>query len=113
MLEVTDTHRKEIERHILNKIIAELEADNLETTELPKIAQFVLATIDTVTTHQQLLPYLAELVLQWPCFKQIETIELGEVLRVQEHEIVHEMLVLSRSGKIEEALALAKTMTEK
>ena len=112
-MEVTEVHKKEIERQILNKIIAELEENKLEVEELPKISQFVLSTIDTVTTHDQLLPYLATLTEHWPCFKSIENIELGEIQRVKEHEVAHQVMLLSRSGNIEEALSLAKTMTQK
>ncbi len=112
-MEVTDVHKKEIERQLLNIIIKELEENKLTTDDLPKIAQFVLSTIDTVTTHEQLLPYLKSLSDQWPCFKPIETIELGEVQRVKEHDIAHQVMLLSKSGKIEEALSLAKSMTQK
>jgi hypothetical protein len=113
MLEVTDTHKKEIERQILHKIIAELEANTMETSELPKIGEFVLSTINTVTNHEELLPYLAELSAKWACFKPIENIELGEVQRVKEHEVAHQVLLLSKNGKIDEALSLAKSMTQR
>jgi len=112
-MEVTEEHKKEIEKRIVERVIAELKADRFNVQDLPPIGRFVLDKIDTVTEHATLLIYLEAFTQRWPCFKSIEMLEIGEVERTKEHDTAEKVLLLSKEGKIEEALALAKTMTRK
>src|SRR5579859_49074 len=112
-MEVTEEHKKEIEKRIVERVIAELKADRFNVQDLPPIGRFVLDKIDTVTEHATLLIYPEAFTQRWPCFKSIEMLEIGEVERTKEHDTAEKVLLLSKEGKIEEALALAKTMTRK
>lgn len=111
-MEITEDHRREIEKRIVQRILTELENKTLTADDLPKIARFVLSTIHFAKNHDELLPQLEQLCSQWPCFKSIEFIEIGEVKRTKEHDIAQQVLQLTKAGKIEEAIALSKTMTQ-
>jgi len=112
-MEVTDEHRTEIERKILKAIINALENNQVTEEDLPNIADFVLARIDDCKNHDQLIKFLDELSQKWPFFEGLEQIERGEVTEAKEDQVEQEVLNLAKSGKVTEAINLAKTVTEK
>lgn len=110
-MDFTESHKKEIEKQIVEAIITSLDKDNLKTTELPNIANFVLERIDNIKTHNELILFLGELARIWPVFVNLTAIEKGEVKEIKEDEVAQSVLTLAKSGKIDEAINLAKTMT--
>lgn len=113
MFEVTESHRKEILQRIVERTIIELEQKKFDVLDLPKIGEFALDTISTATDHTELLVYLEEFVEKWPQFTSIRDIEKAEIEQSSERDVAEQVLQLSKEGKIEEAVALAKTITEK
>lgn len=111
--DITIRHRNEILERIVDRTIIELEQKNIEVSDLPKIGDFVLSNISEVKDHSQLLVHLEELVQQWPGFVSILNMEKAEIEQSKEDGVAEKVLRLSKEGKIEEALALARTITKK
>lgn len=111
-MDISQQHKEEIERKIIESIIVNLEENKLPQEELPIIADFVLGKIDTVKNHDELVIFLTELSTKWPIFTNITSIEKGEVKEKVEDKVAEDVLNLAKSGKIDEAIGLAKTMTE-
>jgi len=112
-MDVTADHKIEIERKILKEIINALENDKVTEAGLPDIADFVITHIDPVQNHEQMIKFLDELSQKWPFFEGLEQIERGEVTEAHEDKIEQDVLNLAKSGKVTEAISLAKTVTEK
>ena len=112
-MDVTTQHKTEIERKILKEIINALENEKITEAELPDIADFVISHIDPVQNHDQMIKFLDELSQKWPFFESLEQLERGEVFEAHEDKIEQEVLNLAKSGKVTEAINLAKTVTEK
>lgn len=109
---IDEQHKLHVETSIVNTIADALEKGSVETSDLPDISDFVLARIDAVKTEDELAEFLTELTAQWSFFQPILDIELGRVKSQLEKKIAHDVLKLANSGNIEEAIRLAKTMTQ-
>lgn len=110
-VELTKEYKEEVEKNIVEVVIAELKGNNLEQSELPLIADFVLEKIDKIEKQDELLNFLQELSSRWPIFSKIEALEKGKVKDSEEDQVTRNVLNLAKTGKIEEAIDLAKTMT--
>lgn len=107
-----EQHRKELEHRIVDTMITALEKNEVSEDELTDIAGFVLERIDTLGNEDQAAEFLTELSAKWGFFKPILVLELGKVKSEVEKKIARDVLSLANSGNIEEAIRLAKTMTE-
>lgn len=111
-MQVTEHHKEEVERRIVEAMIRGLEEGKLTTQESSTIAGIVLGRVDTIATQDAMAEFLTELSAKWPIFQPLMQIELGKVRSILEQKIAHDVLQLAHSGNIEEAIKLAKTMTE-
>lgn len=105
--------KTEIERKIVDTIVLALENGNLSQEELPDVADFVLEKIKLVKTKEELINFLTELATNWQIFANIKDITEGEVKERKEDKAYGDVLNLAKGGNIEEALKLAKTVTNK
>lgn len=110
-MDITQDHKNEIEKKIVETIALSLENNTLQQNELSDIASFVLDRMDQVKNHEELILFLSELSSKWPIFGQIEAIEKGEVKEQKEEQAFQNVLDLAKSGKIDEAVNLAKEAT--
>ena len=110
-MDVTEDHKNEIQKKIVDAILTGLENKSLLATQLSEIADFALKGIDAVKTQDELLAFLADLSSKWPVFNNIKLTEEGEVKNEAEKEVANGVLDLANSGKIDDAIGLAKTMT--
>lgn len=110
-MDATKEHKNEIEKKIVEAIIAGLANKNLLASQLSEIADFVLQRIDEVKNEDELLAFLADLSSKWPIFNNIKLTEEGEVKNEAEKEVANDVLDLAKNGKIDDAIGLAKTMT--
>lgn len=110
-MEFTTEDKNRIETSIVNAIISSLKTNAIEELELSAVADFVLGRIDNVKTNIELLAFLSELSSKWQIFKQIEKIEQGKLKEQKEDEVARGVLDLAKTGKIDDAIKLAKTMT--
>lgn len=101
-----------IQSAIVEKIAQALEGEKITEDELPTIATFVLNNTKSLTTEEQLLAFLDELAKKWPFFEPIEELEKGRAREAGEDKVVADVLKLAKSGQINEAVDLAKTVTQ-
>jgi hypothetical protein len=111
-MDVTESHLVEIEKSIIEVIVRSLEEQKLSEQDLPKIAEFVLNGIKNIKDHEQIVAFLYGLSSNWPVFDHLEEIERGEMQDTIEDKGEKEVLSLAKNGNIEEAIRLAKSMTE-
>jgi hypothetical protein len=109
---ITAEHKEEIQKSIVEAVIQALENEHLLESDLPAIGQFVLDKIDGIGTHDELVNFVGELASRWPVFKHIESVEKNKAEREEELKTADQIGDLASSGKIEEALGLAKSATE-
>jgi len=110
-MDVTPEHKNEIEKKIVEAIVAGLENKNLLESQLSEIADFVLQRMDAVKNQDELLAFLADLSSKWPVFNNIKLTEEGEAKNEAEKDVAKGVLDLAKNGKIDDAIGLAKTMT--
>lgn len=104
--------KKLIEQHVVERMITALDRDEINDNEVPLIADFVLTHIDAVATEDEKMVFLRELAERWRIFTGLLVTQSGEVKEKVEDEVAGGVLTLAQSGKIEQAIKLAKTMTE-
>lgn len=110
-MDVTDEQRKELEKNIVESVIRALEKNELSQDQLSPIGSFVLERIDSITDNNALVAFLSDLSSRWPIFKDIAVVHEGKIRDVKEDKTVKDVLTLAQNGKIDDAISLAKTMT--
>lgn len=106
-------HKNDLEKRIVETVITSLEKNSLEESQLAEIADFVLGRIDTIQTQEELIAFLNELSFKWPLFSNLSLIEKGDVKDKVEDEVAEGVETLAQTGKIDDAIDLAKTITQK
>lgn len=110
-MQLTSERKDEILQKIVDRILTGLENGNLTEEELKPIADFVLGRIDEFQTEDELIPFLLELAQKWSVFSNIHIQEKGEIIANKETQASQDVLDLAKSGKLDEALNLAKRVT--
>lgn len=108
----TAEHKREVEQGIVEAVINGLEKGTLLPDDARASAKFILQRVHDISTEEQLRGFLEELSSQWPIFANLYTIEQGELQEEKEKEAAKKVEELTESGKIDEALTLAKSLTE-
>lgn len=111
-MEITLEYKNEVERKIVEIVMQALERGMLQQQDLPPIGEFVLDRIDKIKNHQELFQFLDDLSHKWSIFDPLLTLEKGRVKDAKEDEVFRNVLTMAKSGKVEEAISLAKTMTQ-
>lgn len=109
---MNDEVKKLIEQHVVERMISALDRDEINDTEVPHIADFVLKHIDAITTEDEKMAFLRDLANKWRIFTGLLVTQSGEVKERVEDEVAGGVLTLAQSGKIEQAIKLAQTMTQ-
>lgn len=112
-MKITQNHKDEMEKKLVECIVLALENNSLQESELPQIANLILDKIDNIKTQTELISLLEELSSRWPIFKNIELLENGELKEQKENVAIQDVLELAKSGKIDDAIDLAKLATNK
>jgi hypothetical protein len=111
-MDLTEQYKESIERKIVEAIISALDKKEIQESELSQIAGMVLDGIDKVSSQDQLIDFLTTLSDRWTIFKNILEIEKGQIKSVLEKKTADDVLQLANTGNIEEAIRLAKTVTQ-
>lgn len=106
---MTDEEKEKIHGLILDAIEDALEEKKIEEQEVQKIASFVTENIKSVNTHELLVKFLLDLSSRWPVFQNIYQVEQGKVREEETQAIVDKAVELTKEGKIEEAIDIAKS----
>lgn len=97
---------------ILDVVIENLEKNVISEDEIIPIADFVLGKIDSVNNEIDKAAFLSELSSKWSIFRNITLVQSAENRERVEGEVASGVLHLAQSGKISEALSLAKSITQ-
>lgn len=108
----SEEHKKQVETMLVEAVITALESGDLAEGDLPAIGNAILSHIDSITSSQELVTFLKKLSSEWPFFSQVLEIEMGKVKAIEEAAVANDVLHMASQGQIEEALQLAKTMTD-
>ena len=111
-MDFTAEHKKEVEKRIVQAVIDGLEKGILSPDDARSAATFILSKVYEINTEDQLTNFLKELSSQWPIFGNLYTIEQGEAQEQKEEAVAQKVEELTQSGKIDEALTLAKSVTD-
>jgi hypothetical protein len=111
-MEITAERRKELERKLVETIIQALENDILTADDVPTVSSYILDNMPGVKTQDQLLQFLRDLSAKWAIFSNLLVIESGEVQLAAEQAVAQNVMELTKSGNIEQALSMAKAATE-
>ena len=112
-MDLTEERKKEIKMKLMEAIIASLENSRLSVNELSSVASFILDRIDKVADQDQLRFFLSELSAKWPIFTDLLVTEISGPQEVKEDKLAEDMTTLIKTGEIDEAVDLAKTVTAK
>jgi hypothetical protein len=110
-MDLTEEHKKNIERIIVETIITALEKAQITEDDYEKMSTFILEKIENVKTHHDLVIFLRELTANWSLFSFVLTLENGEVKKVEDNMALKKVEELVNSGNLEEALQTAKQAT--
>lgn len=97
---------------IVDVLIANVENQTLQEAEITPIADFVLKRIEEVKNSMEIEALLVDLSQNWPIFQSISRLHEGEEKERADKEVADGVLALAQSGKIDEAIDLAKTATQ-
>lgn len=103
--------RDAVEKQIVEIALQKMEKGELDQYEIAKIANMVLERIDSINTEEDLHLFLIDLTARWPVFLPIEKLQEARLKEYKEDDVHRKVLELTRSGKIDEAIELSKTVT--
>ncbi|MDP3998368.1 MAG: hypothetical protein Q8P89_02035 [bacterium] len=112
IMELSEEHKKEIKMKLMETIITSLEQGRLSNDELPGVASFILERMDTLKDQDELRFFLSELAAKWPIFTDILVGEIGVAREKEEEKAEGYVSELMKSGKLDEAVNLAKKVTD-
>lgn len=112
-MDFTQEQKDAIEGQIVDIVIGKMEKNELTEEESSFIADFILRKIDLIKNHDELIALLKELSSKWSFFENLVVVEEGEAKEKKEDVVAEQVLNLTKNGKINEAIQLAKTMTQK
>ena len=110
---LTEIQRKNVTTKIVEALIHALQEDKVTEMDAREVSRYILLTLDGVATHERLVEYLSELANHWQFFSQLVKIEQGEIQESKEDTVTEQVIALTKQGNITEAVALAKSMTQK
>ncbi len=111
-MEITAQQKEELYGKIVAQMITSLENETLDSGALPEIASYLLDHIRPLTTQEQLIIVLTDIAEKWFIFKNIVTSEIEEMKRAGQVISTEHILELTKEGRIDEALALAKKIQQ-
>lgn len=100
-----------LQQKIVQIMAHQLEDGKTTQGELSQIAEYVLAQSSQITTEDELITFLRRLSERWEMFNDLYLIESGRIKEAIAKEQIHRALNLTREGKIDEALQVAKGTT--
>lgn len=112
-MDLIQTQKDKIENKIADVLLTHIENGQVTQDEIPLISYFVLEHIDTLQTQEDLVGFINELVMKWPIFASLKIIIEGESKEQAEGVVAQDVTMLTQQGRLEEALQLAKSATNR
>lgn len=108
---ITQEKKEHLAEEILKVLIKLLEDKSISDTEGEELARFAMQKIEKLTSVFEIPNFYNSLSQKWPAFKPHHKIELGKVDRMEEKEVAKGVHLLISEGKLDKALALARSET--
>jgi hypothetical protein len=109
---IDEAYKTAIEQKIVDAIADALEAGKIQETDLPPLSTYILAQMDKITTHDQLIGFLSHLSLRWTIFHNIAMEEEGKLKKVVETKVAKDMIRLINQGDTNQAVDLAESIKQ-
>lgn len=107
-MKVTQEYKYHIENLIVDAMLTAWEKNIIAEQEQFPISKFVLEQIDKVSTHEDLISFLAELSAKWSFFKPLYVSEQESVKKHEDNQMIEQAQDLAKSGNIDQALAVTR-----
>lgn len=104
--------RNSVLNDVVDIMIACFEKGTMSEEDFPPIATFALEKIESINNEAEAEVLLKELSGKWPVFSSLANLAEGHNQEKVEGEVAEGVLQLAQSGKIDEALSLAKNTTQ-
>lgn len=100
--------RNKVLNDVADILISCVENKTMSENDFPPIATYVLERIAVVKNEEEMGHFLEELSERWPIFSSLASLQKGHNQEKVDSEVAEGVLHLTKSGKIDEALSLAK-----
>lgn len=111
-MDTLQSHKREIEKQIVDRALAEYADGKITREQLKQIADYTVDAMGKIQTHAHIASFLSTLSSHWTFFQGLAMVEEGEQRGLTETEVHSGVLTLAQNGKIDDAIKLAKSMTE-
>jgi uncharacterized protein YdaT len=111
-MQLSQEKKDKLEREIIEIIANCLEKDLIKETDVPPIVTFYGEKIDNAQSEEDLQAFISEFVQKWPVFNALKIPADQNATEKNEQQITQNVVNLAKEGKLEEAVDLAKTVTE-
>jgi hypothetical protein len=105
-------HKRQIEKQIVDKALSEYGEGKITREQLKQIADYTVDAMSKIQNHAHVISFLNALSTHWTFFQGLAMVEEGEQRDLEETEVHSGVLTLAQNGKIDDAIKLAKSMTE-
>lgn len=112
-MQLSAEHKLKIEQQLVEAIFQALEKGLLTEEEEAVISPLILEKMPQIGTREDLIVFLRELSEKSRIFSPLMIVESGEVKDKTEDSIAEKVESLTQDGKIDEAISLAQTITNK
>lgn len=100
-----------LQQKVVQIMAHQLEEGKTTQGELSQIAEYVLTQSSKIESEDELITFLSRLAERWEMFHDLYLIESGRIKEALAKEQIHKALNLTKEGKIDEALQVAKGTT--
>ncbi len=111
-MQISAQQKEQLQKDILITIANALDKEELKEEEIPHISHFMLNWLPTILTQEDVHTFLQDLTAKWPLFKTISLVEAGKEKEQKEDKVLNDVVALTQKGNIDEAIKLARTVTQ-
>ncbi len=102
----------QIYQHILDAVVSGLESKEIEAYEATEIAEYVLDNVERLQSEVEIGVFYKELAELWPFLDVLTSEQATETQEKMVSEATEGALALLQHGKVEEAISMAKAVTD-
>lgn len=109
---LSEEQKNVVAKEVIYTVTELLEKEAITEKEGQEIAGIAVKTLDEAQNEHDIVKVYDALAQKWPHFKNLELIQIGKLDEESHDEAAQSIVELLRAGKLEHAMALAKTETE-
>ena len=108
-MDLSQDHKDEIGMQLTRRLGQLLKDGILAMDEVSEVADYILANIDALQTHEHYVNFLLELNTKWPYFETTLKIEQGVDVADQDKQKAEQMAQFIKNKQLDRALSTAQT----